>query len=75
MGVEVAAHTHLPATQDRRKAAPNSRSCNQQYDPESNVGQVQTHKAPPGALSLFTFQQGTITNGREKYPLKIKKLW
>jgi hypothetical protein len=70
MGVEAAAHTHLPATQDSRKAVPNSRRCNQQSDPESNFGKVQTHKAPPEALAIFTFQQGTMTNGREKYPLQ-----
>jgi hypothetical protein len=69
MGVETAAHTHLPATQDSRKAVPNSRHCNQQSDPKSNFGQVQTHKAPPEALAIFTFQQGTMTNEREKYPL------
>jgi hypothetical protein len=69
-GVEAAAHTHLPATQDSRKAVPNSRRCNQQSDPESNFGQVQTHKAPPEALAICTFQQGTMTNGREKYPLQ-----
>jgi hypothetical protein len=68
MGVEAAAHTHLPATQD--STVPNSRRCNQQSDPESNFGQVQTHKAPPEALAIFTFQQGTMTNGREKYPLQ-----
>jgi hypothetical protein len=70
MGVEAAAHTHLPAMQDGRKAVPNSRRCNQQSDPESNFGQVQTHKAPPEALEIFTFQQGTMTNGRETYPLQ-----
>jgi hypothetical protein len=70
MGVEAAARTHLPATQDRRKTVPNSRRCNQQSDPESNFGQVQTHKAPPEALAIFTFQQGTMTNGRETYPLQ-----
>jgi hypothetical protein len=44
--------------------------CNQQSDPESNFGQVKTHKAPPEALTIFTTQQGTMTNGREKYPLQ-----
>jgi hypothetical protein len=70
MGVEAAAHTHLPATQDSRKAVPNSRRCNHQSDPERDVGQVKTHKAPPEALAIFTFQQGTMTNRREKYPLQ-----
>jgi hypothetical protein len=70
MGVEAAAHTHLPATQDSRKSVPNSRRCNQQSDPKSNFEQVQTHKAPPEALAIFTLQQGTITNEREKYPLQ-----
>jgi hypothetical protein len=70
MGVEAASHTHPPATQDSRKAVPNSRRCNQQSDPESNFGQVQTHKALPEALAIFTFQQGTMTNRREKYPLQ-----
>jgi hypothetical protein len=70
MGVKAAAHTHLPATQDSRKAVPNSRRSNHQSDPERNFGQVQTHKAPPEALSIFTLQQGTMTKGREKYPLQ-----
>jgi hypothetical protein len=70
MGVRAAAHTHLPTMQDSRKAVPDSRRCNQQSDPESNVGQVQTHKAPLEALPIFMFQQGTMTNGREKYPLQ-----
>jgi hypothetical protein len=70
MGVEAAAHTHPPATQDRRKTVPNSRRCNQPSDPESNFGQVQPHKASPEALAILTFQQGTMTNGREKYPLQ-----
>jgi hypothetical protein len=54
MGVEAAAHTDPPATQDSRENAPNSRRCNQQSDLESNFGQVQTHKAPPEALATFT---------------------
>jgi hypothetical protein len=70
MGVEAAAHTHIPATQDSRKAVPNSRRCNQQSDPKSNFGQVQTHKAPQEALEIFTLQQGTIMNERERYPLQ-----
>jgi hypothetical protein len=72
MGVEAAAHIHLPAMQDSRKAVPNSRRCNQQSDPESNFGQVQTHKAQPEALEIFTCQQGTMMNGRETYPLEDK---
>jgi hypothetical protein len=70
MGVDAAAHTHLPATQDSRKAVANSRRCNPQSDPKSDFGQVQTHKVPPEALAIFTLQQGTITNEREKYPLQ-----
>jgi hypothetical protein len=70
MGVEAAACTHIPATQDSSKAAANSRRCNPQSDPKSDFGQVQTHKVTPEALTLFTFQQDTITNEREKYPLQ-----
>jgi hypothetical protein len=70
MVVEAASRTHFPATQDSSKAVANNRRCNPQSDPKSDVGQVQTHKVTPGALSLFTFQQGTITNEREKYPLQ-----
>jgi hypothetical protein len=70
MGVEAAAHTHFPATQDSSKAVTNSRRCNPQSDPNSDFGQVQTDKVPPEALALFTFQQGTIKNEREKYPLQ-----
>jgi hypothetical protein len=70
MGVEAAAHTHFPATQDSSKAVANSRRCNPQSDPKSDFGQVQTHKVTPEALSLFTLQQDTITNEREKYPLQ-----
>jgi hypothetical protein len=66
MGVEAAAHTHFPATQDSSTAVANSRHCNPQYDPKSDFGQVHTHKVTPEALSLFTFQQGTITNERKK---------
>jgi hypothetical protein len=68
--VEAAAHTHFPATQDSSKAVANSRRCKPQSDTKSDFGQVQTHKVPPDALALFTFQQGTITNDREKYPLQ-----
>jgi hypothetical protein len=70
MGVEAAAHTHPPATQDSTETVHNSRRCNQQSDPESIFGQVQTHKAPPEALSIFIGQQGTMTNKRDKYPLQ-----
>jgi hypothetical protein len=70
MGVEAAAHNHPPATQDSRETVPNSRRCNQQSDPESNFRQVQTHKAPPEALTIFTGQQGTMKNGRDKHPLQ-----
>jgi hypothetical protein len=70
MGVEATAHTHLPATQDSRKAVPNSLCCNPQSDPKSNFGQVQTQKVPPEALAIFTLQQGTTTNEREKYSLQ-----
>jgi hypothetical protein len=70
MGVEAAAHTNFPATQDSSKAVANSRRCNPQSDPKSDFGQVQTHKVMPEALALFTFQQDTITNEREKNPLQ-----
>jgi hypothetical protein len=69
MGVEAAGGA-APATQDSREIVPNSRRCNQQSDPESNFGQVQTHKAPPEALAIFTGQKGTMTNKRDKYPLQ-----
>jgi hypothetical protein len=72
MGVESAARTNFPATQDISKAVANSRRCNPQSDPKIDFGQVQTHKVTPEALSLFTFQQDTITNEREKYPLQDK---
>jgi hypothetical protein len=70
MGVEAAAHTHFPATQDSSNSVANSRRCNPQSDPKSDFGQVQTHKVTPEALALFTFHQGTITNEREQYPLQ-----
>jgi hypothetical protein len=70
MGVEAAALTHPPATQDSTETVHNSRRCNQQSDPESNFGQVQTHKAPPEALAIFMGQQGTMTDKRDKYPLQ-----
>jgi hypothetical protein len=70
MGVDAAARTHIPATQDSSKAVVISRHCNLQSDPKSDFGQVPTHKVTPGALSLFPFQQDPITNKREIYPLQ-----
>jgi hypothetical protein len=70
MGVEAAAHTHPPATQDSTESVHNSRCCNQQSDQDRNFGQVQTHKAPPEALAIFVGQQGTMMNKRDKYPLQ-----
>jgi hypothetical protein len=70
MGVEAAALTHPPATEDSTETVHNSRRCNQQSDPESNFGNVQTHKAPPEALAIFMGQQDTMTNNRVKYPLQ-----
>jgi hypothetical protein len=70
MGVDAAARTHTPATQDSSKAVANSRRCNLQSDPKSDFVQVQTHKVTPEALPLFPFQQDTITKERETYPLQ-----
>jgi hypothetical protein len=56
MGVEAAALTHPSLTQDSTQNVHNSRRCNQQSDPESNFGQVKTHKA--------------TTNNREKYSVQ-----
>jgi hypothetical protein len=70
MGVEAAALTHLPSTQDSTGIVHNSRRCNQQSDSESNFGQVQTHKVPPEALAIFMGQPDTMTNNREKYCLQ-----
>jgi hypothetical protein len=70
MGVDAAAGTHIPTTQDSSKAVANSRRCNLQSDPKSDFGQVRTHKVTPEALALFTFQQDTITNERKTYPLQ-----
>jgi hypothetical protein len=67
MGVEAAALTHPSAMQDSTGIVHNSRRCNQQYDSESNFGQVQTHKVPPGALAICMGQPDTMTNNREKY--------
>jgi hypothetical protein len=72
MGVEAAALTHPPVTQDSTETVHNSRRCNQQYDPKSNFGQVQTHKAPTDALEIFMGQQDTMMNNREKYPLQTQ---
>jgi hypothetical protein len=72
MGVEAAPLTHPPATQDSTETVHNSRRCNQQSDPESNFGQVQTHKAPPEALAIFMGQQDTMMNNRDKYPLQAQ---
>jgi hypothetical protein len=70
MGVEAAARTHIPVTQDSSTAVAKSRRCNPQSDPKSDFGQVQTHKVTLEALALLTFQQDTITNERKKYPLQ-----
>jgi hypothetical protein len=70
MVVEDAALTHPTATQDSAETVHNSRRCNQQSDPESNFGPVQTHKAPPETLAICMGQQDTMTNNREKYPLQ-----
>jgi hypothetical protein len=70
MGVDAAARTHFPAVQDSSKAVANSRRCNLQSDPRSDFGQLQTHKVMPEALALFPYQQDTITNERETYPLQ-----
>jgi hypothetical protein len=70
MGVDAAARTHIPATQDSSKAVSISRRYNLQYDPKIDVGQVQTHKVTLEALALFPFQQDPITNKRETYPLQ-----
>jgi hypothetical protein len=67
MGVEAAALTHPPATQDSTGIFHNSRRCNRQSDSESNCGQVQTHKVPPEALAIFMGQPDTMTNNQEKY--------
>jgi hypothetical protein len=66
MGVEAAALTHPPATQNSTETVHNSRRCNQQSDPDRNFGKVQTHKAPPEALAICMGQQDTMVNNREK---------
>jgi hypothetical protein len=70
MGVDAAARTHIPATQDSSKAVAISRRCNLQSDLKSDFGQVQTHKVTPEALALSPFQQDPIMNKRETYPLQ-----
>jgi hypothetical protein len=70
MGVEAVALTHPPTTQDSTGIVHNIRRCNQQSDLESNFGQVQTHKVPPEALSIFMGQPDNMTNNREKYSVK-----
>jgi hypothetical protein len=70
MGAEAAALTHHPATQDSTGIFHNSRRCNQQYDSENNFGQVQTHRVPQEALSIFMGHKDTMTNNREIYPLQ-----
>jgi hypothetical protein len=70
MGVDAAARTHIPATQDSSRAVAISRRCNLQSDLKSDFGQVQAHKITLEALSLLPFQQDTITNKRETYPLQ-----
>jgi hypothetical protein len=70
MGVDAAARTHIPATQDSSNAVEISRPCNLQSDPRSDFGQGQTHKVTPEALALLPFQQDPITNKRETYPLQ-----
>jgi hypothetical protein len=70
MGVDAAARTYIPATQDSSNTVAISRRCNLQSDPKSDFGQVQTRKVTPEALALLPFQQDPITNKRETYPLQ-----
>jgi hypothetical protein len=70
MGMDAATRTHTPTTQDSSKAVAISRHCNLQYDLKSDFGQVQTHKVTPEVLALFPYQQDTLTNKRETYPLQ-----
>jgi hypothetical protein len=70
MGVDAAARTHIPATQDSSKAVAISRRCNLQSDLKSDFGQVQPHKVTPEALTLLPFQQDPIANKRKTYPLQ-----
>jgi hypothetical protein len=70
MGVEAVAFTHPPTTQDSTGIVHNSRRCNQQFDTESNYGQVQTYKVPPEALAIFLGQPETMKNNQEKYSVQ-----
>jgi hypothetical protein len=70
MGVEAASHINPHAMHHSTETVHNSRRCNRQYDLERNSGQVQTHKAPPEALSIFMGQQDTMTNNQGKYQLQ-----
>jgi hypothetical protein len=70
MGVDAAARTYIPATQDSSNSVAISRRCNLQSDLKSDFGQVQTRKVTPEALALLPFQQDHIMNKREKYPLQ-----
>jgi hypothetical protein len=68
MGVDAAARTHIPATQDRSNAVAISRRW--QSGPKSDFGQMQTCKVTREALALLPFQQDPITNKRETYTLQ-----
>jgi hypothetical protein len=70
MGLEAVALTHPPAMQDSTGIVHNSRRCNQQFDTESNFGQVQTYKVPPEAIAIFLGQLDTMTNNQEKYSVQ-----
>jgi hypothetical protein len=70
MGVEAAALTHPPATQDSTGIVHNSRRCNQQFDKEGDSGQVQTYKVPLEALAVFLGQPETMSNNQEKYTVQ-----
>jgi hypothetical protein len=64
MGVDAAARTHIPATQDSSNDVAISCRCNLQSDPKSDYVQVQTRKVTPEDLVLLPFQQDPITNKR-----------
>jgi hypothetical protein len=49
MGVDAAALTHIPATQNSSNDVAISRRCNLQSDPKSDFGQMQTRKVTPEA--------------------------
>jgi hypothetical protein len=70
MGVEAAALTHPPATQDSTGTVHNSRRRNQQFYKEGNFGQVQTYKLPPEALTICVGQPETMLNNQEKYTVQ-----